>query len=197
MKKVLASALALIITGTPIASAQNAVSLEETFDSIFNALLTPANGPDAKWEAVNNIKGVNWKWPLNQKNQHNYTMEGTVGDYIDVKISSSGYYDVEEFQEPPFIGSASISFGLNIETFEETKYIDINHFNPDQLTKIPTTCDVNDGMYEEAFYKWVKPGYTPLYIQYISSFGTRMGNIDYKINSVPDDLSSGQCQFLQ
>jgi len=198
MKKPLAIAIALIMSTAPFASAQNTVSIEEAFDSIFNAFLTPEGSYYPKWEAVEDIiKGVKWEWPFNQMDQHDFTMKGTVEDYMDVEIHSSGYYDLGEFQEPPFIGSVSISFAINPS---QTNSIDIDHFDPDQLTKIPTTCDADGAMHQEAFYQWTKPGYTPLYIYYMSSFGTRMGNVDYHIGYVPDDILysyANQCEVIK
>jgi len=186
MKKSLAIAIALIMSTTPLASAQNTVSIEETFDSIFAALMMPKNSW-AKWEAVEKIKGVNWQWPLNQRSQHNYSMKGTGRGNMEVEISGCGYH--ADDPEPPCLGAVSITFayGQNFPDAEEPIYID--HLSEsDQLTKISTTCDSDELMDQFAFYQWIKPGYEPLYIYYAHSFGSRMGTIDYNIGYVPDDI---------
>jgi len=135
---------------------------------------------------VNDIKGVSWKWPLNQISQHNYTMEGTVGDYIVVKIYGTGYYDLGEFEGSPSIGHISISIktgSFNADYITMDRYLS-NGF----LTKMPTSCDSNDLMYREAFYEWAEPDKMPFYIQFVESSGTRIGTANYELSYVPDDL---------
>jgi|GEM_PF-801918 len=186
MKKCLASTLALMIAGTPVASAQNTVSMEETFDSIFAAFITPADGPYAKWEAINGMKGVSWAWPLNQISQHNYSMKGSIGDYIDIEIHESGYYDPGETLGLGYMGSASIS--ITTGPFNP-KYITIERYLENgKLTKISTNCDEDGLLYRVAFYEWAEPDKHRFYIHYEESSGSRMGNVDYTLSYVPDDL---------
>jgi len=178
MKKPLAIAIALIISTIPFASAQNRVSMEESFDAIFNAFLTPAAEAGTNvggWDDIANIKGIQWQWPRNQIAEHHYTWKGTMGDNAEVEIQGTR----------TLISQASISFAINPSY---TKSVDIDHFNPDQLTKIPTTCDNDGAMHQEAFYRWTKPGHTPLYIHYMFSFGTHMGNVDYNIGYYLEDI---------
>jgi len=142
----------------------------------------------ADWQAIENIKGVQWQWPRNQIAQHDYTIKGSIGAYADVEISGARtYFDY-----------ASISFGINDS---QTEAVYIEHFNPDQLTQIPTSCDENNSaMHQEAFYQWIKPGHQPLYIHYVFSFGTRIGNVDYNISHSLDTILNpypNPCKVLQ
>jgi len=151
MKKLLASALTLMIAGAPIASAQN---IEGIFDSIVNAFATPAadvGTPVGDWDDIANIQGISWRWPRNEIADHDYTWQGSIGQNLEVEIQGARTY----------INKASISFAINPS---HTESIDIDHFNPNQLAKIPTTCDSDDATHQEAFYQWIKPGRTPLYI---------------------------------
>jgi len=191
MKKLLASTLVLLITTAPFASAQTTPSIEETFDSIINAFLTPAAEVGTNvgdWENIASIKGINWHWPRTEIADHDLTWKGSMGDHAEVEIQGARTY----------ISQASISFAIN-DSY--TQAIDIDYFNPNQLKKIPTTCDEDGAMHQEAFYQWIKPGYTPLYIYYMSSFGSRMGNIDYNIGYFLEDILlypyPNPCQVLQ
>jgi len=189
MKKRLASALILSITSAPIALAQNTVLIEASFNSLLNTLATPvaeAGINTAKWEAIEAIKGVNWRWSHHEMSQHNFTMQGNVGDFAEIEIKST----------LQFVTSASLSFSTHSSDLHA---IDIsNTFHPDELKKISTSCDEDEITFQIALYQWTKPGHTPLYLFYEKEFGQKAGSISYDVGYFLDDvLYVGGCKVVQ
>jgi len=80
MKKILASVLVLIMAGTPtLVLAHNIKEIEKIFDTILNALITPAADVGARagsWEDIAKIKDITWHWPRNETHDNHYIWHG-------------------------------------------------------------------------------------------------------------------------
>jgi len=172
MKKFFAITLAVIISGVIVtATAKNPHPAAEKFHSIVSILLIPeidqgTNAPE--WIAIENIKGVNWKWPLNEMAQHSFEMTGTLGD--DIKVE--------------FKGSRT-----HISSVAMLMPADIDVFNADELKERYSDCGEEHATMK--FYLWTKPGNTPLHLiqdkefsekaLYVISNENPIGNIFHEI----------------
>jgi len=139
------------------------------------------------WDDTEKIKGVTWQWPYYQSGAHDSQMLGHT------KLGTD---------KNPNIGATTITvngartFITDIEVNIANAGEDINAFGKAKLTKLPKVCGEPEDTASDysAFYKFEKPGYKPLYIGQVASWGASgSGSVEFRIaydlnDSCPSDL---------
>lgn len=134
----------------PIASAAQ-------FSSILEALSTRLDSDDGdpRWEYVQDIKGVKWKWPIYKYREHYNAMVGTT------KVGKS---------KDPNIGRTTVTLNGRANAVVYA-WIEISNasaglesLGAGVVRKIRTTCDEESDKQGYAFYVLERREYEPLYV---------------------------------
>jgi hypothetical protein len=182
-----------VITSIILMAAFTTSVLAAQFESVIEAIAIHSTETHTNngWENTNKIRGVKWQWPYHQSGAHDSTMLGT-SKFGKDKNPNIGATKVTISGARTFISEIQIEIQNEGENPSERAVKAL--FGVGKVQQISTSCDSDDMSYADATYYFEKPGYKPVFLKYVASWGAAgAGGIDIKIaNSLGDAL--GACK---
>lgn len=161
--------IALFVLLFSVVTAANAAQFETVVDAL--AIPEKESHTNNNWSATQRIKGVRWKWPFHQTGEHNSTQVG-VAKVGKNKNPNVGAVTVTVTGARSFISKIHLS----IANPEET--LTVADFGKGKATMLKTTCDEPSVSNTVEFYRFVKPGFKPLFIGHQASYGASGAGTD-------------------
>lgn len=184
----------LAITSVILATACSTSAFAAQFETIVEAIAinSTATHTNNGWESTQKIKGVKWKWPYHQSGAHGSTMIGVTKVGKD-KNPNIGATKVTVSGARTFISEIKVEIQNEGENPSESALRTL--FGAGKAKKVPSSCDIDDMSYADATYLFEKPGYKPVFVKYVASWGASgSGGVDLTIaNSLEEVL--GECKL--
>ena len=176
------------LTSAILAAAFSTSALAAQFESVIEAIAinSTATHTNNGWEDTQKIKGVKWKWPYHQSGAHDSTMLG-ISKFGKDKNPNIGATKVTISGARTFISEIKVEIQNEGENPSESAVKTL--FGVGKVKKIASSCDADDMSNADATYYFEKPGYKPVFVKYVSSWGASgSGGVDIKIANGLEDV---------